>query len=693
MKKGSSRSNSSDEDLDAIPAPAPQRYRIVPFELSDADPSSKSSLSKYSYQSINDEDHSQHHQHQHYNDGQDPNDGDDYLLGPNYESEQRLPAGDESMGTFVLQDGENFNGKKKMVYPPAIPKKSDHDLHPIRICMYFTAFLLLVGLFYGAATLTQSFTCLGPPYLYITHKGSKNILKFSRDGCLIHEKVLWGVAHEDADLRGMAVGKYQGGDALYVADSAAGESGILLYGQCFESTSLRPFLDRVVVYKENRGANHAYGIAIDELTGNVYASFQDTDVILRFAPEVFTPIPQEPDLLPFFLKKDNKSSSSSSKQKPAGTLRRRYLLASQTLNANTTKKYTDVELAQLHVGSPDEEREEEEEEKEIAKELPHIRSNKERNAKAQPHGSHHSQHGRPAAALGPHHMHHHAINKSPVTPSGVTPKGNKKSVIEDRRRYLQAAEEEAPGDIESPEADGDADEDTSSGGEFFRKDLPVGGPSMSSNSSSSTTNSTTNSTTPFPSDHNSTSVHHTNATDASPSKDKPKKHKTTADYDFYPGTFVQFGKPGVHEEKERGVRSIVWTKNATELWIANEDLDSIVIVNRTGKLVGKVSVGKPIGLHYSNESRADWVFVGSKGSKTGQVYAVDIFTRTIAATFKYIGMKHPAGISSYQDVLFVGDQTRNNVVTFNITTGRVIKLIIPAKRIDGEIEQLMMSDC
>lgn len=679
MKKGSSRSNNSsdEEDLDAISAPAPQRYRIVPFDLSDADPSSKSSLSKYSYQSINDEDRSQHHQHQDYNDGQDPNEGDDYLLGPDYESERYPPAGDETMGTFVLQDGDKVNGKKKMVYPPAIPKKSDHDLHPIRICMYFTAFLLLVGLFYGAATLTRSFTCLGPPYLYITHKGSKNILKFSRDGCLIHEKVLWGVAHEDADLRGMALGKYQGGDALYVADSAAGESGILLYGQCFESTSLRPFLDRVVVYKENRGANHAYGIAVDELTGNVYASFQDTDVILRFAPEVFTPIPQEPDLLPFFLKKENKSASS--KPKPTGSaLRRRYLLASSMGNVNTTKKYSDVELAQLHVGSPDEEREEEEEEKEIAKELPHIRSTKERNAKVQVHGSHHSQHGRPAAALGPHHMHHHAINKGSVPPTST---GGKKSVIEDRRRYLQA-DGEATGDSESPDADEPEEEDLTSTGEFFRKDLPINGSS-----------STSNSTSGAPSDHNSTSIHHTNTTDSSPPKDKPRKHKTTADYDFYPGTFVQFGKPGVHEEKERGVRSIVWTKNSTELWIANEDLDSIIIVNRTGKLVGKVSVGKPIGLHYSNESRADWVFVGSKGSKTGQVYAVDVFTHTIAATFKYIGMKHPAGISSYQDVLFVGDQTRNNVVTFNITTGRVIKLIIPAKRIDGEIEQLLVSDC
>eukprot|EP01033_Poteriospumella_lacustris_P005031 gene5031-3592_t len=682
MKKGSSRSNNSsdEEDLDAIPAPAPQRYRIVPFELSDADPSSKSSLSKYSYQSINDEDHSQHHQHQAYNDGQDPNEGDDYILGPDYESERRPPAGDETMGTFVLPGGDNVNGKRKMVYPPAIPKKSDHDLHPIRICMYFTAFLLLVGLFYSAATLTRSFTCLGPPYLYITHKGSKNILKFSRDGCLIHEKVLWGVAHEDADLRGMVLGKYQGGDALYVADSAAGESGILLYGQCFESTSLRPFLDRVVVYKENRGANHAYGIAIDELTGNVYGSFQDTDVILRFAPEVFTPIPQEPDLLPLFLKKENKSDSS--KSKPAGSaLRRRYLLASSTGTANTTKKYSDVELAALHVGSPDEEREEEEEEKEIAKELPHIRSTKERNSKAQVHGPHHSQHGRPAAALGPHHMHHHAISKGPVSPTSSTPTGGKKSVIEDRRRYLQADGETMGDADEMPDAD--EAEDASSTGEFFRKDLPV----VDGSSSSS------NSTSGVPSDHNSTSVHHNNTTDSSPPKDKPRKHKTTADYDFYPGTFVQFGKPGMHEEKERGVRSIVWTKNSTELWIANEDLDSIVIVNRTGKLVGKVSVGKPIGLHYSNESRADWVFVGSKGSKTGQVYAVDIFTRTIAATFKYIGMKHPAGISSYQDVLFVGDQTRNNVVTFNITTGRVIKLIIPAKRIDGEIEQLLVSDC
>jgi hypothetical protein len=182
----------------------------------------------------------------------------------------------------------------------------------------------------------------------------------------------------------------------------------------------------------------------------------------------------------------------------------------------------------------------------------------------------------------------------------------------------------------------------------------------------------------------------TNSEGNSMGNEKESPHE---EYSFYPGTFVQFGKPGVHLQKERGVRSILWTKNFTELWIANEDLDSIIIVNRTGHLVGKISVGKPIGLHYSNVSRADWVFVGCKGVKTGQVYAIDIFTHTIAATFKYIGMKHPAGISSYYDVLFVGDQSRNNVVTFNITTQRLIKLVIPAKRFVGQIEQLMMSDC
>jgi hypothetical protein len=68
-----------------------------------------------------------------------------------------------------------------------------------------------------------------------------------------------------------------------------------------------------------------------------------------------------------------------------------------------------------------------------------------------------------------------------------------------------------------------------------------------------------------------------------------------------------------------------------ELWISNEDLHHVLIVDTRGRLVDKVKIKNPIGL-YVDEDRHGMVFVGSKKTKTGSkgsgaVYGVDIATR------------------------------------------------------------------
>ena len=52
--------------------------------------------------------------------------------------------------------------------------------------------------------------CDGPPYLYVSRHGYKNVLKYSRNGCLISEKVLWGNYNKDSSLRGMVQGIHNG---------------------------------------------------------------------------------------------------------------------------------------------------------------------------------------------------------------------------------------------------------------------------------------------------------------------------------------------------------------------------------------------------------------------------------------------------------------------------------------------------
>jgi len=192
-------------------------------------------------------------------------------------------------------------------YPSSIAPEASHNHFTTHgACLYLGAFLFVASLCYAVVALTQSFTCLGPPFIYVTIKDIRNLMKFSRDGCLVHQKVLWGVSNLNADLRGMAIGSYQGKETLYIADAGSDESGVMLFGECFESTSLRPFIARVMTSTTNPGAHHAYAVAVDALTGDVYSSFQNTDVVLRVHGETFVPYPVRSDLQPLFLKSNSK---------------------------------------------------------------------------------------------------------------------------------------------------------------------------------------------------------------------------------------------------------------------------------------------------------------------------------------------------------------------------------------------------
>eukprot|EP01038_Epipyxis_sp_PR26KG_P015164 gene15164-20427_t len=169
-----------------------------------------------------------------------------------------------------------------------------------------------------------------------------------------------------------------------------------------------------------------------------------------------------------------------------------------------------------------------------------------------------------------------------------------------------------------------------------------------------------------------------------------------SDSDFFEGTFVQFGLAGMHN-KDQGIRSILWVKNSTQLWVANEDWDKVVIINKSGKMINYINIRHPIGLTQSMKHK-DLVFVSSKGSKklkNGAVYAINTNNYQIVKTFKLIGLAHPTGVVTYNDILYVADQSLNLVVAFNITNQNFIRVIIGSDHFkkDGDVEQIILSDC
>ncbi|RYG68702.1 hypothetical protein EON64_04590 [archaeon] len=138
-----------------------------------------------------------------------------------------------------------------------------------------------------------------PPYIYATtHDEVPNVLKYTRDGCLISDEVLvGGPADQDhvTEFRSMALGSYLGqGDVLFIGDAMSQESFLLMYDTC-NSHGQREYKGTVVSTEINPGADHTYGLAFDS-DGNIYASFQHTDLVLRFQKDTFQPLPLPPAL-------------------------------------------------------------------------------------------------------------------------------------------------------------------------------------------------------------------------------------------------------------------------------------------------------------------------------------------------------------------------------------------------------------
>jgi hypothetical protein len=161
----------------------------------------------------------------------------------------------------------------------------------------------------------------GAPYLYVTVHSGDGVLKFGLDGCFLTDDVLKGgyLNKNSVRLRSMHIGKFNGSEALIIADSRKRDSRVALFGACSaDSSGKREYLMDVIdelgfPFNRRRGATHPYGITQD-ISGNIYASFQDTDSVLRFmysadavkpdvnltfkVPGAFVPVPFPPDLPP-----------------------------------------------------------------------------------------------------------------------------------------------------------------------------------------------------------------------------------------------------------------------------------------------------------------------------------------------------------------------------------------------------------
>jgi len=155
---------------------------------------------------------------------------------------------------------------------------------------------------------------------------------------------------------------------------------------------------------------------------------------------------------------------------------------------------------------------------------------------------------------------------------------------------------------------------------------------------------------------------------------------------WYEGTFVQYGAPNQHPDSEQGIRGIAFD-GAGRLFVNNQDLPNMTVYNDSGFVVGQVPIQNAIGIHYDPDTK--YMFVGSKSS-TG-VVAVDTSNLKIVKQYTYSKMTHPAGIVTYQGILYVLDQDTESLFTFNVSSQAFINTVVT--NFPDDVEGIILSNC
>ena len=166
-------------------------------------------------------------------------------------------------------------------------------------------FILLCFAAYASIALVDNQSgCLGAPYLYISHHDNHNVQKYTRDGCPVSPNVLrLGRTLDPApsSIRSLIIHSYKGvKNALFVANAGSGTDfgRILVFDNCAGLNGMRPFLKTLVDQRTVSGAQHTCSISFDR-KGDMYASFQNTDAVLRFSNSTYQP-KSSPYQLPWF---------------------------------------------------------------------------------------------------------------------------------------------------------------------------------------------------------------------------------------------------------------------------------------------------------------------------------------------------------------------------------------------------------
>ncbi len=105
-----------------------------------------------------------------------------------------------------------------------------------------------------------------------------------------------------------------------------------------------------------------------------------------------------------------------------------------------------------------------------------------------------------------------------------------------------------------------------------------------------------------------------------------------------------------------------------------------------------IVVDTPIGLYHLREMNVTFVSCKSK-ERGGAVLAIDTNTFIIQKSYYHRRMVHPSGITSYDNILYVAEQTLGAILTFDIQSEAYLGNFVEEHWLVDEIEQLALSPC
>lgn len=126
------------------------------------------------------------------------------------------------------------------------------------------------------------------------------------------------------------------------------------------------------------------------------------------------------------------------------------------------------------------------------------------------------------------------------------------------------------------------------------------------------------------------------------------------------------------------------------LFVADKQ-KGVLIYSATGTLLEVINVTNAVGLKFITTTTDNKLYIGS--STDDAVYEYSFASKKLTRKFTSSSLDHPAGVTVFEDTLFVLNQKGKTLQTYNLTTGKFIDDILSKSDLPDVVESIILSWC